>query len=416
MTVAGSVRVAVSDFFALGLADGEHRHLKIQVLSGERMVAVHDDGVELDLRDRDRDLATLVVVHGEGHALDRRAPGGKCALRNLEGAALVALSVTLFGAHDDLELVAFLLAFELALEAGDQIAVAMEIEEGLAPDVRIDDLAVVVLERVGETGDAIFRDFHGRPIGQGGTHVHVSPGRSAWFSRAARDMRAPMAASYFDVDGTLVQTNLIRPTLYYLLNQPTPLASARKFLRALLKAPQMALGELQDRRVFNEILYTVYEGVSEDRLLVLAREVYERVVRPSIFPGTRELIAKAREAGHQIVLISGELECILVHLKEELGADELIANRIEMKDGISTGKIMRPVVAGPTKAALLRRHARAAGHDLEECFAYSDSFSDVPMLSVVGHPTAVHPDRKLRLLATTYGWPLLDLERAGARL
>lgn len=218
-----------------------------------------------------------------------------------------------------------------------------------------------------------------------------------------------MAASYFDVDGTLVKTNLIRPTLYYLLNRPTPLQTFRRISGALLKAPRMAIAELQDRRVFNEVLYTVYEGVSEDRLVVLAREIFEKLIRPCIYPGARDLVEKARAAGHELVLVSGELECILVHLKEELGASDLIANRIEMKDGISTGKILRPVVAGPTKARLIRHHARERGHDLEECFAYSDSYSDVPMLSVVGHPAAVNPDRKLHLLATTYGWPVIDL-------
>ena len=66
-------------------------------------------------------------------------------------------------------------------------------------------------------------------------------------------------------------------------------------------------------------------------------------------------------------------------------------------------------VAGPEKARLIREHARAHGHDLDECFAYSDSYSDVPMLSVVGHPAAVNPDRRLSLLANAYHWPIIHL-------
>jgi phosphoserine phosphatase len=58
----------------------------------------------------------------------------------------------------------------------------------------------------------------------------------------------------------------------------------------------------------------------------------------------------------------------------------------------------------------VREHARAHGHDLDHCFAYSDSYSDVPMLSVVGHPAAVNPDSRLARLAGTYGWPVLTLE------
>ena len=97
------------------------------------------------------------------------------------------------------------------------------------------------------------------------------------------------------------------------------------------------------------------------------------------------------------------------HLADYLGADEVIANRLEFKGGKATGRLLRPVVAGPEKALLIRKHAREHGHDLDHCFAYSDSYSDVPMLSVVGHPAAVNPDRKLSMLANAYNWPIIRL-------
>ena len=99
-------------------------------------------------------------------------------------------------------------------------------------------------------------------------------------------------------------------------------------------------------------------------------------------------------------------------LADHLDAHEIIANRLEMKDGIATGKLLRPVVAGPLKASLIRDHARRDGHDLDECFAFSDSYSDLPMLSVVGHPAAVNPDARLLLLAKAYSWPSFKLTRA----
>src|SRR5690606_21809427 len=97
---------------------------------------------------------------------------------------------------------------------------------------------------------------------------------------------------------------------------------------------------------------------------------------------------------------------------KHLGADEFITNRLEIKDGYATGRLLRPVVAGPEKARLVRDHARAHGHDLEECFAYSDRYSDVPMLSVVGCPAAVNPDAALARVARAYQWPVLNLERS----
>lgn len=219
-----------------------------------------------------------------------------------------------------------------------------------------------------------------------------------------------MSASYFDVDGTLVSTNVVHPTLYYLTNQATPLATLRHLGRAVVQAPAMIMAEFADRRLFNELLYGVYEGMSEDRILVLAEEIFEDVMKPSIFSGARGLVERSRDGGKKVVFISGALDFIVDRLAEHLGADEVIANRLEMKNGYATGKLLQPVVAGPEKARLIRDHARQGGHDLDDCFAFSDSYSDVPMLSVVGHPAAVNPDARLKLLAKAYRWPSFNLK------
>jgi HAD superfamily hydrolase (TIGR01490 family) len=219
-----------------------------------------------------------------------------------------------------------------------------------------------------------------------------------------------MAASYFDVDGTLVSTNLVHPTLFYLLNQATPLHSAAKLGLALAKAPWMALAELQDRRKFNELLFSAYEGVSEDRLVSLADEAFDKVIKPRIYPAAKDFVKTSLDKGHDVVLVSGALDFLMKILASYLGATDVIANRLEIKDRFATGKLLRPVVAGPEKARLIREHARAKGHNLDDCFAYSDSYSDVPMLSVVGYPAAINPDRKLSLLAKAYHWPILRLE------
>jgi HAD superfamily hydrolase (TIGR01490 family) len=171
----------------------------------------------------------------------------------------------------------------------------------------------------------------------------------------------------------------------------------------------LALAEMLDRRTFNELLFSAYAGMSEDRLELLGEDVYKEVLLPSLYPSAKGLVAQSLAAGHDVVFVSGALECVIRHLARTLGATEVIANRLEMKNGIATGKLLRPVVAGPEKARIIRDHARAKGYDLDECFAFSDSYSDVPMLSVVGHPAAVNPDRRLALMARAYSWPSFDL-------
>lgn len=220
-----------------------------------------------------------------------------------------------------------------------------------------------------------------------------------------------MAASYFDVDGTLVRTNLIHPTLYYLMHQRSPMRSLQLLARAAFRSPHMIYSEFVDRRMFNEVLFASFEGISHDRLLVLADDAFESVLKKAIYPHARDLVSRSRDEGHDVVIVSGALDFLMKRLADHLGATHVIANRLEVKDGFATGRLLRPVVAGPEKARLVRDHAKEFGHDLDECFAYSDSYSDVPMLSVVGHPAAVNPDGKLQRLARTYGWPVLTLDK-----
>jgi HAD superfamily hydrolase (TIGR01490 family) len=216
-------------------------------------------------------------------------------------------------------------------------------------------------------------------------------------------------ASFFDVDGTLVHTNLVHPTVFYLANQPNPLRSLKALARAALGTPRMALAEMVDRRRFNELLFANYEGISRDRLLILADEAFDAVMKRAVYPGARDLIARCRAEGHEVVLVSGALDFLMERLAKHLGATGFIANRLDFKDGYATGKLQRPIVAGPEKARLIREWAQARSIDLGECFAYSDSYSDLPMLSVVGHPCAVNPDLRLAKLALTYDWPVIHL-------
>lgn len=220
-----------------------------------------------------------------------------------------------------------------------------------------------------------------------------------------------MATAYFDVDGTLVATNLLHPTWHYLSNQATPARSALRIGKALLNAPKLAWAEVRDRRSFNELLFAHYRGMSEDRLVCLADEIFQEVALPRLRPGSVDLVNSCKAAGMRVVLITGSLDLNTAPLLEHLGADAAICNRLEFKDGYATGKLLRPVVAGPGKARLIADDARQAGHDLAHCHGYSDSFSDVPMLSLVGHAYCVHPDSKLERLAKAYDWPILDLAR-----
>jgi HAD superfamily hydrolase (TIGR01490 family) len=218
------------------------------------------------------------------------------------------------------------------------------------------------------------------------------------------------SAAFYDVDGTLIKTNIVHAFAFYAARHASLSESARRTIQTALSIPVFWAADKLSRKWFNEIFYQSYQGQSEDRLVTLADELFEDVIKPNIYPRAKALIDESRRAGVRQVLISGALDFTMKPLAEYLGVDDLIANQLEFVDTYATGKLKKPFVAGATKADIMRAYAKKHDIDLSESWAYSDSFSDYPMLAVVGHPTACNPDFRLRSLARSYDWPVLELD------
>lgn len=216
-------------------------------------------------------------------------------------------------------------------------------------------------------------------------------------------------AAFFDVDGTLVSTNVVHAYAYYVFNRGTLFGTAGRVLSGLALAPLWKLTDAWNRKLFNELFYRSYSGLSEDRLIELADDLCEEVLKPAVFPGALDIIAEARRAGCKIVLCTGAIDITMRPLARYLGADDMIANQLQFVEGFATGKVIPPIVEGAHKASRIRDYCVANGIRLDLSHAYSDSLSDYPMLAVVGRPTAVNADRQLRSHARAYEWPILDL-------
>jgi HAD superfamily hydrolase (TIGR01490 family) len=217
------------------------------------------------------------------------------------------------------------------------------------------------------------------------------------------------AAAFYDLDGTLVRTNLVHAFAYNARNQQGLWRSLTRTVTTALGVPAFLAADFYSRRLFNDVFFRRYTGESEDRLRYLADELFDNVIRPSIFPGAYELIDNSRRMGLRQVLVTGALDLTVRPLARHLGIDEFVTNRLEFSGGKATGRLLPPVMAAATKASWIRVYAEKEGLSLSECYSYSDSMSDLPMLSVVGHPTAVNPDFRLRNTALQHDWPILDL-------
>lgn len=219
-----------------------------------------------------------------------------------------------------------------------------------------------------------------------------------------------LAAAFYDLEGTLVSTNLVHTLGFYAKHQPGLLRSLKKSAATVLSIPVFAITDQYSRKVFNDLYFKRYEGESEYRLRFFAQELFEKVLKPAVFPGTYELLEKSRSLGLRQVVVTGALDVSVEPLMQHLGITEYVCNRLEFVNGTATGRLLPPVMAAATKASWIRTYAEKEGISLGDSYAYTDSMSDLPMLSVVGHPAAINPDMRLRQTALHHDWPILNLK------
>lgn len=142
----------------------------------------------------------------------------------------------------------------------------------------------------------------------------------------------------------------------------------------------------------------------------IVRETLHGIVDPLVYAEAADLIEAHQAAGREIVIVSSSGAEMVEPIGEMLGVDRVVATRMVTVDGKYTGEIDF-YAYGENKAAAMREVAAEKGWDLADCWAYSDSVTDLPMLAAVGHPTAVNPDKGLRKAAVERGWPVLEFTR-----
>jgi HAD superfamily hydrolase (TIGR01490 family) len=113
-----------------------------------------------------------------------------------------------------------------------------------------------------------------------------------------------------------------------------------------------------------------------------------------------------------VIIVSTSGQEMVGPIGAMLGASAIIATKLRHADGRYTGEL-EFYAYGEAKARRIRELSAERGYRLADCFAYSDSVTDLPMLEVVGHPHAVNPDRQLRRVAAERGWPVLAFAANG---
>jgi alcohol-forming fatty acyl-CoA reductase len=220
----------------------------------------------------------------------------------------------------------------------------------------------------------------------------------------ASEKKGGEVAAIFDVDGTLLASNVVSHYAWLKLRD-LPVALRPLWAAGLVGwIPFYWALDKVSRAHFNRAFYRNYRGWKPARARRLGAESFSGYVLKRLYPEAVETLREHKRAGHRVVLLSGALDFILEPF-EDL-ADDVLTARLEEENGVYTGELSGAPVAGEARARMLASFARRRNVDLSRSYAYADSISDLPMLEAVGIPVAVNPDARLRAAAKEKGWQI----------
>jgi len=222
-----------------------------------------------------------------------------------------------------------------------------------------------------------------------------------------KDTAGAVAVAIFDLDGTIMSTNVIEQYLWARLPELSRTQQLAEMGQVLRRLPSYLRAEQRDRGTFLRAVYRRYRGAD---LAALERFV-DTSMAPHILnrlsPEAVRRIREHRAAGHTTVLITGVVRPLTRPIQPLF--DVIVAADLAVdEEGRCTGFLTGPPVVGESRAAWLKHYAAQQGIDLDRSFAYADSHSDLPMLETVGNAVAVSPDIALMRAANRNRWSVVE--------
>ena len=219
----------------------------------------------------------------------------------------------------------------------------------------------------------------------------------------------PTTAAFFDVDNTIMQG----ASIFHLAKglHRRKFFTTRAILGAAWKQAYFRVVGVEDPEHVADARASALEFIKGHRveeLVALGEEIFEEAMAHRIWPGTRALAQLHLDQGQRVWLVTAAPIEIATIIAQRLGLTGALGTVSEHVDGVYTGRLVGDLLHGPAKAEAIRALADREGLDLSRCSAYSDSYNDLPMLSLVGDPCVINPDSKLRDHARANGWRIRD--------
>lgn len=236
---------------------------------------------------------------------------------------------------------------------------------------------------------------------------------SAEVESALAPDRDPLAAAFFDVDNTIMQG----ASIFHLARglHRRKFFTTRDLRKAAWQQAYFRIAGVEDPEHIDNARASALafiKGHPVSELEEVGEEIFDESMAHKIWPGTRALAQWHLERGQRVWLVTAAPIEIASVIARRLGLTGALGTVSEHIDGVYTGRLVGEMLHGEGKAIAIESIAEREGLDLSQCYAYSDSSNDLPMLSLVGHPCAVNPDRRLRHHAEANNWRIRDYRTA----
>jgi HAD superfamily hydrolase (TIGR01490 family) len=208
----------------------------------------------------------------------------------------------------------------------------------------------------------------------------------------------------FDMEGTIISSNVVESYVWTRFADLEPEDWPAELVSVFGRIPGYLQTDRRDRGDFLRTFFRRYEDASVEGVDALIDGHVSEFMLQKASPAALRRIREHRAAGHRTVLITAAAEPFVRVLAPLF--DVVIGAQLEVRDGRYTGFMSAPPLVGEARAAWLRRSASQEGVDLRHSYAYADSYSDLPLLRVVGNPVAVSPDSQLYRHARRRRWPI----------
>ena len=217
------------------------------------------------------------------------------------------------------------------------------------------------------------------------------------------------AAAFFDVDNTIMQG----ASIFHLARglHRRKFFTTRDILRATWQQLYFRVAGVEDPEHIAKARSSALAFIAGHKVTELeeiGEEIFDEHMAHKIWPGTRAIAQWHLDRGQRVWLVTAAPVEIANVIARRLGLTGALGTVSEHVDGVYTGELVGEMLHGEGKAAAVREVAEREGLVLEDCYAYSDSSNDLPMLSLVGHPCAVNPDSTLHSHAKANGWRIRD--------